>query len=148
MSAFNDYCIICEELIQSAASGQDKLYCSEACRSRDARIYVEAQEPSGTGALLRAPALGAEDQPRAELEEDDCDEEDHESYFSDVEMERYTTSLSSLSTEHAGATKSVPWEWTPRTFGQDTAKPARDVQLTDHTAEDNYQLWLSCKMRG
>lgn len=60
MAAFNDYCIVCEKLLD----GSD-IYCSDTCRQRDTVGKVRAlSEP-----LLKSPLIPAQKDEPTELDE-------------------------------------------------------------------------------
>ncbi|AET37642.1 Ecl1p Ecym_1414 [Eremothecium cymbalariae DBVPG len=170
MSAFNDYCIVCEQLIEGTGGGcQDKLYCTEECRNKDTRVVLvgleEQQYTAGeqTESLLRTPRVYPTDwvavQQRQQQWQEQVidkdgkyyDDDEEESSCSDLEIETYTTSLTSLSTEQAHRVTTLDMGgWTPRSFvsdGLEHHKPGYGFQFLDHTAENNYQLWLTCKMK-
>ncbi|KAL3231703.1 Life-span regulatory factor [Nakaseomyces bracarensis] len=60
MAAFNDYCIVCEKLLD----GPD-IYCSDACRQRDTVGKVRAL----TEPLLKSPLIPAQKDEPSELDE-------------------------------------------------------------------------------
>lgn len=135
MSAFNDFCIVCDQLIpqQSLPPRVDKLlYCSEQCMVRDtsrvppaaapAELSESASSLGDVDSLIASPLLlpvdGVVPSPKSSIEEND---------YMLMELE--------------SASQAVPRTQTgkePSSIGMNNA-----VRLSDRVAEDNYKLWLS-----
>lgn len=115
MSAFNDFCIVCERLID----GSSRLYCSQACCERDTSA---GRRKSVVESLVATPQL-------CPLDMDAEDSDDDEDFF---ELDYTSTVPTTLSS--------------PRAFAKEQQggyfSLARDV-VFDHTAENNYKLWLN-----
>lgn len=147
MSAFNDYCTVCGQLIQRDVAEDelldDRLYCSSQCQEND-RLNVEnfklSNELSGTPAsLIRSPLLQPVDGSRAShnsLMESLGLEQEQNDYDYDFELEM------PLDNVMIGSGPAIPMMTIPRSvLGSDSmSKP--DV-VCDNTAEDNYKLWLN-----
>lgn len=131
MSAFNDFCIVCDQLIpqESLPRRVDKLlYCSEQCMLSDtSRVpQAEASESVSTlsdvDELIASPLLLPLDaKPLA------GDEEDSEYLLMELES----------------ASQAVPRTGAGMDHKQDEPRQRDHVELLDRVAEDNYKLWLS-----
>ena len=119
MSAFNDFCVVCDRLID----GPSRLYCSEACCHRDTG---NERRKSVVESLVATPQLCPLDMDAEDAE----DSEDDESF----ELDYTSTVPTSLSSPHA--------------FDKDKQGGYFSLvpdAVFDHTAEDNYKLWLSAR---
>lgn len=138
MSAFNDFCIVCDQLIPQEALPPrvDKLlYCSEECMARDtsrvppsAAPGEQSESASSLGdvdSLIASPLLLPMDSVTAMPPGTDRVEEND---YMLMELE-----LSS---------QAVPRTQSSRTETGSTAE-GKTVQMLDRVAEDNYKLWLS-----
>ncbi|AQZ14430.1 ECL1 (YGR146C) [Zygosaccharomyces parabailii] len=132
MSAFNDFCIVCDQLIpqESLPKRVDKLlYCSEQCMVADTgRVPpTEASESVATlsdvDELIASPLLLPLD----------C-----KSWADNEEDSEY------LLMELESASQAVPRTQTGLDQQQYEGPKQRErVELLDRVAEDNYKLWLS-----
>lgn len=148
MSAFNDYCVVCDQLIpQSPESSKnacaekrhacclDRLYCSDACRQKDKHLIktrLEALELSNHScneavddpeSLIKSPLL---------IPMDHCQGE----YDSDGERGSYC-----LRNMVSSSTVSIP-RLSLKPSSPSSRSPYDSINL-DHIAEKNYQLWLN-----
>ncbi|GAV55760.1 hypothetical protein ZYGR_0AY01530 [Zygosaccharomyces rouxii] len=135
MSAFNDFCIVCDQLIpqQALPPRVDKLlYCSEECMVRDtsrvpptaapAELSESASSLGDVDSLIASPLLLPMD-GMVPPSESGIEESDY------VLMELESASQAVPRTQTAKE---------PSSPGMSNAVP-----LLDRVAEDNYKLWLS-----
>lgn len=160
MSAFNDYCIVCGQMINGVGvcgHEHDRLYCSASCREDD-RINLEnlklSNELAGTPAdLIRSPLLqpvdyrgnmgsgeGAGGYVTQNREED-----------LDLELE---ASLDGLMAEETENMISIPRSLLSNClqYGREkydsSVSRSKANMVSDHTAEENYKLWLNYNFTG
>ncbi|CEP64147.1 uncharacterized protein LALA0_S10e03510g [Lachancea lanzarotensis] len=120
MSAFNDYCVVCETLIKSSTSS--RLYCSSACCQQDLN---SKRRKSAVEELVATPQLCPLDLDAG------CDSEDEE--LSDLDYK--ATVPTTVSTPRSGQ-KEPAWNG----YFSLASEPS-----LDHTAENNYRLWLNAQ---
>ncbi|SCV00084.1 LANO_0F05116g1_1 [Lachancea nothofagi CBS 11611] len=117
MSAFNDFCVVCERLID----GPSRLYCSESCCQHDEN---SKRRKSVVESLVATPQLCPMDFDAGnDSEEDDL-----------LELDYTATVPTTLSS--------------PRQFEKqqhDSYFSLASEVCFDHTAEDNYKLWLNAR---
>ncbi|SCV02595.1 LAME_0H03158g1_1 [Lachancea meyersii CBS 8951] len=116
MSAFHDYCVVCEKLIE----GPSRLYCSHTCCRHDISAKRRKSEVEN---LVATPQLCPVDL------EASCDSEDDE--LSEID---YTATVPT--------TLSSP-QLTGKEPSIDGYFSLSAELFLDHTAEDNYRLWLN-----
>ncbi|SCW04397.1 LAFE_0H12618g1_1 [Lachancea fermentati] len=116
MSAFNDYCIVCDRLIE----GSEKLYCSASCRINDTRT---GRRRSEVESLISTPQLCPLD-----LDTDETDSEEEP-----FELDYSTTVPTRLSSPRFMAKEQ-----------QDGYLSFASDMTLDRIAERNYKLWLNC----
>lgn len=148
MSAFNDYCTVCGQLIErgncDAQLDNDRLYCSSQCQEND-RMTIEnlklTNELVGTPAsLIRSPLLQPLDRSTGSSTSStiyDLLDRDQDDMDFDLEL--------SLDRNTLGHGASLPMMTIPRSV---VGKDQEFVSYTDHTAEDNYKLWLNYNLAG
>ncbi|SCU89274.1 LAFA_0E17018g1_1 [Lachancea sp. 'fantastica'] len=120
MSAFNDYCVVCETLIQDTTS---RLYCSASCCQHD---LSSKRRKSAVEELVATPQLCPLDL------EANCDSEDEE--LSDLDY--MATVPTTVSTPRSAHQKEVALDG----YFSLASEPS-----LDHTAENNYRLWLNAQ---
>lgn len=125
MSAFNDYCLVCDQLISDTTT--DRLYCSEACKLNDTTCSNHTRLAATPESLIATPTLCPVDRASEESELDFDDDEDEELF----ELDYSPTCPIMMST--------------PRTFENEKVDyfSFNKELLLDHTAENNYKLWLN-----
>ncbi|SCU98240.1 LADA_0H11562g1_1 [Lachancea dasiensis] len=117
MSAFNDYCVVCQRLID----GSSTLYCSQACCGRD---VGSERRKSVVESLVATPQLCPVDfEAGNDSEDEDLPDLDYNATV--------PTTLSSPRAIEKG--------------GQDGYFSLVSEMYLDHTAEDNYKLWLNAR---
>ncbi|AMD21474.1 HER195Cp [Eremothecium sinecaudum] len=143
MSAFNDYCIVCEQMINKDHGEQDLVYCSEECRSRDTNVSLagSAKERLWPDTSLFAVTPDTVASQYSFGQRAYSDWEGRESYLSDMEMATLATNTGLVSTDTT--------RWTPRAFTDDcmVGRFGDGRGTCKDPAVSNYQLWLSCRMR-
>lgn len=150
MTAFNDYCIVCDQLILQQSpntkqklacknkkhdcNGDRQLYCSESCQLKDKHSIhaslesLDVRDNSGTldeeDSLITSPLLLPMDYKTANgIGENDAD--DDASIYCLMNMESANTIA------------------IPRSSTYQRTSPSRSEMCFDHIAENNYKLWLN-----
>lgn len=157
MSAFNDYCIVCGQMIDAEARAvdteHDRLYCSSQCQEHD-RVNTEnlklSNELAGTPAsLIRSPLLQPVDNSQGRVGSG-IGANGREAEDPDMDFDLEVSLDGALSGDY------LPLMTIPRssitdclndTFNRSAANAesfmSRQNVLSDHTAADNYKLWLN-----
>ncbi|SCV04150.1 LAMI_0H13806g1_1 [Lachancea mirantina] len=117
MTAFNDYCIVCQRLVERTGN----LYCSSECRSHDT---TTGRRKSVVESLVSTPQLCPLDVGADDVAEPETRDEAH---FR-LDYESMVPTLLSLPRSES---------YRPR---------GSELASFDHVAEDNYKLWLNVRL--
>lgn len=133
MSAFNDYCIGCEQLINSKTHGE--LYCSETCRLNDNIVVGRNVPTSNSESLIKTPALQPVDQYMDD-DESECDIDFEIDIGNDV-------GLFQLDYKCMYPNSGINSKDYSNKVLDDISKDVIGINDLDHAAENNYKIWLS-----
>lgn len=144
MSAFNDYCIVCEQLIVKRQGDPDTLYCSEICRTRDTKAYRSV--PSNDKRCSQAESLFT---VTLEDASGQCSWWQHANPNEEAQTCYFLGSDSDIGVMNATGLNCIENQWTRRECGSSSGLELRGdkwMKCVD-PAVSNYRLWLSCTMR-
>ncbi|CCF58957.1 hypothetical protein KAFR_0F03610 [Kazachstania africana CBS 2517] len=156
MSAFNNYCVVCDKLIGASSnfSEEEKLYCSKACALNDETIllngntvvgkenveYQESPTDSIDAPIITITTSIEENVSTTVLQQDDS------IITSPLFVPINTNDSDSLfAKDYLISSMELPKPiYIPKLQGNSVC--GQPQSSTDNTAENNYKLWLNNKM--